>query len=157
MMPDPLQIIQRTDPIDDETDEGSTMPENKPRRKYIPAQDKIQIELKEQMKRENELSQLRARWKSTPDLSNSVNKPDEDKEEAATDAQAEGDNDELTKPSSLRRQMSTSTQKLTMMPEVTSSDVIRMNKPTVRRRNSALINQWEELIKQQQQKNSSKN
>jgi hypothetical protein len=51
MMPDPLQIVHRTESID-ETDEGEVAVEEKPRRKYIQAQDKIQIELQEQSKRE---------------------------------------------------------------------------------------------------------
>jgi len=57
-----------------------------------------------------------------------------------------------TKPSALRRQrqLSQSTQKI---DDVTTSDVLKLNKPTVRRRQSALINQWEEMIKQQQEKN----
>lgn len=52
LMPDPLQIVQRTESID-ETEEGEAVQEEiKPRRKYVPAQDKIQAELQEQVKRE---------------------------------------------------------------------------------------------------------
>ncbi len=104
----------------------------------------------------SELSQIRAKWKSTPDLSKSNDKSD--------DVVVNGINDDddknslggegLTKPSALRRQMSNSTQKLSISEDVTTTDVLRMNKPTVRRRHSALINQWEEMIKQQQEKNN---
>ena len=52
MRPDPLQIVQRSESID-ETEEGDQEPEEqKPRRKYVPAQDKIQLELQEQAKRD---------------------------------------------------------------------------------------------------------
>jgi hypothetical protein len=186
-MPDPLQIVQRQESIE-ELEEGrqSQVEADKPRRKYISAQDKIQKELQEQIKREKgksglksincdlqigrliqtlifqsiiriELSQLRAKWKSTPDLS----KMEEEHEmngvhEDVSDAKERDDEsvDEYlpTKPSALRRQrqLSQSTQKI---DEVSTSDVLKMNKPTVRRRQSALINQWEEMIKQQQEKN----
>lgn len=50
-MPDPLQIIQRVESID-ETEEDEAEKEDKPRKKYVSAQDKIQMELQEQMKRE---------------------------------------------------------------------------------------------------------
>lgn len=102
-----------------------------------------------------ELSQLRAKWKSTPDLSKTDDKMDEAEENSSADGDSvDGNGEGLTKPSALRRQMSTSTQKLSISEDVTTTDVLRMNKPTVRRRHSALINQWEEMIKQQQQKNN---
>jgi len=53
-MPDPLQIVQRVESIE-EIEEGASQTETdsiKPRRKYVTAQDKIQIELQEQVKRE---------------------------------------------------------------------------------------------------------
>jgi len=154
--PDPLQIVQRVESIDEMTEEDRDIDEEvKPRRKYIPAQDKIQLELKEQSKRENELSQLRAKWKSTPDLSNTDKDNENNDLSVEADSMANNNNSEmdfLTKPSVMRRQISSSTQKLTSNEDMSTSDVLRMNKPTVRRRQSALINQWEEMIKQQQQK-----
>lgn len=53
LMPDPLQIVHRVESID-ETEEGGEVEQEevKPRRKYVPAQDKIQKELQEQSKRE---------------------------------------------------------------------------------------------------------
>ncbi|ODN00711.1 hypothetical protein Ocin01_05969 [Orchesella cincta] len=172
----PLRIIQKVTNDEDSGDEKDM--EEKPKRRYIPAQDKIQKEIQELVMREKELNLTRAKWKSTLDMPEAL-KEDELNTQSTSSAslhninsvavEETNSNDTITTPTTTTptedepkeseiKPVEESKLKLWQRDSFNDDDMRPVPRPKApaRRRNSLLISQWEERIRQQQQMNSKK-